>query len=132
MTIQSFYPVSKITNFAEFYSNATKYRTPYFLTYMSFKKNQSKEGGGVFFAVVTSKKGVHKRAVKRNRARRRIKNAFMIYLKTAKFPLAIDIQVLFMANRSVLEATWEDLLAAVQIAMHKVISRGHFILEAKG
>ena len=130
MIIPSFYPVSKITNFAEFYSNASKYRTTYFLTYMSFKKTED-EKGSLNFAVVTSKKGVHKRAVKRNRARRRLKYAFIHYIKTAQLPLGIEIQVLFMANRSVLEADWDDLLTAVQNAMQKVISRGCSNLEAK-
>lgn len=130
MIIQSFYPVSKITNFSEFYSNASKYRTAYFLTYMSFKKGKD-EQGSLNFAVVTSKKGVHKRAVKRNRARRRLKCAFRYYLKTAELPLGVDIQVLFMANRTVLDAPWADLLAAVHTAMQKVVSRSGSILEAK-
>ena len=130
MIIQSFLPVSKITNFSEFYSSASKYRTTYFLTYMSFKKNPDVEGS-LKFAVVTSKKGVHKRAVKRNRARRRIKCAFMDYLKTAAFPFGIEIQVLFMANRSVLDATWDELLGAVKIAMQKVLSRSAVFLDDK-
>lgn len=130
MTIQSVLPVSKITNFSEFYSSASKYRTPYFLTYMAFKKNPEAEGV-LKFAVVTSKKGVHKRAVKRNRVRRRIKCAFLDYLKTATFPIGVEIQVLFMANRSVMEASWEELLGAVKFAMQKVLSRCAVILEEK-
>ena len=55
----------------------------------------------------------------------------MHYIKTAQLPLGIEIQVLFMANRSVLEADWDDLLTAVQNAMQKVISRGCSNLEAK-
>lgn len=97
---------------------------------MSFKKKQDAEGT-LKFAVVTSKKGVHKRAVKRNRARRRIKCAFMNYLKTAIFPFGVEIQVLFMANRSVLEATWEELMEAVKVAMQKVLSKCAAVLEDK-
>jgi ribonuclease P protein component len=130
MIFQSILSVSKITNFSEFYSSASKYRTPYFLTYMSIKKKTEAEGG-LKFAVVTSKKGVHKRAVKRNRARRRIKCAFMKYLKTATFPFGIEIQVLFMANRSVLDATWDDLLEFMNVAMQKVLSRCTEVLEDK-
>lgn len=130
MIIQSFLPVSKITNFSEFYSSASKYRTAYFLTYMSFKKNPETKCV-LKFAVVTSKKGVHKRAVKRNRARRRVKSAFMDYLKTANFPFGVEIQVLFMANRSVLEATWDELLGSITVAMQNVLSRCASILEDK-
>ena len=100
MITSTFFSVTKIKNFAEFYASATKFKTRYFLTYMSIKKTHNPRA--LFqFAIVASKKGVHKRAVQRNRARRRLKAALHCYLKNAVLPLGIEIQVLFMANRNV-------------------------------
>ncbi|APJ03962.1 ribonuclease P protein component [Silvanigrella aquatica] len=130
MINQPLQTLSKITNFSEFYSSATRFKTHHFLTYIVCKKNSGCEST-LKFAVVTSKKGVHKRAVKRNRARRRLKNAFLNYLKTATFPPGVEIQVLFMANRSVLDAPWEKLLGTVHIAMQTVRAQCTTTLEVK-
>jgi len=121
MITSTFFSVTKIKNFAEFYASATKFKTRYFLTYMSIRKTHNPRT--LFqFAIVASKKGVHKRAVQRNRARRRLKAALQCYLKNAVLPLGIEIQVLFMANRTVLDAKWEDLYEIVQNAIQKVLA----------
>ncbi|KAB8033312.1 ribonuclease P protein component [Fluviispira multicolorata] len=130
MCSEAILTISKITNFSEFYANATKSRSEYFLTYMSFHK-RSDANKSFKFAIVASKKGVHKRAVKRNRVRRRLKNALNQCLKSFELPSGIDIQLLFMANRNVLEAPWEDLLKAINYALQKSVKKCSFTLEQK-
>lgn len=120
MIIPNDIPVSKITNFNDFYSRSSKYKTNYFITYFSIAKSE-KTVGDIKFAVAASKKGVHKRAVKRNRVRRRIKHAFKDYLRTLIMPPGIELQLLFMASRLALEVKWEQLLEAINIAMQKVL-----------
>ncbi len=125
---------SKIINFSDFYQQAKKIRTDYFLLYYSLKKAEK-----IFsfkYAVVTSKKRVHKKAVHRNRVRRRLKSAFLSFSAlcaqhVAKLPFTVEIQVLFMANKEVLQATWPELLMTVEAALLKIFSKCPKFLEKK-
>lgn len=122
------FSVEKIENFSSFFDSAAKFRTNFFLFY--YKKEKSTLSHGVLkYAVLSSKKGVHKRAVKRNKARRRIRHALFAVLKTLDLPAEVAINVLFMANRSVLTAQWERLLQEVSAALVKILAEKEKNLE---
>jgi ribonuclease P protein component len=119
MTEQKKLSVKKIENFKKFYENSVKLRSKHYLLYY---KTVSSPGeavsspgltrgstSSVSFAAVASKKGVSKSAVKRNRAKRRLKNAFFEYMKTAENKNSKEINLVFMANRSVLHCEWSEL-----------------------
>lgn len=116
--------VSKITNFNKFYKSARKSRFECFLTYTICDKAEC-QGSSILFAVVASKKGVHKRAVKRNRVRRRLKNAFFYCLKNLQIPEGIELQILFMANRNVLEVPWNSLIDKMSQVLTGAFERCH-------
>ncbi len=99
--------VEKIENFPTFFENALKYRTNLFLFYYKLEKS-SLADAKLKYAVISSKKGVHKLAVKRNKARRRIRHALFFILKSLDLPAEVAIDVIFMANRSVLTAPWSN------------------------
>ncbi|WP_186644931.1 ribonuclease P protein component [Fluviispira vulneris] len=122
--------IAKITHFSEFYAKAVKSRSEFFLTYMTFSKC-SLDQKLLKFAVVASKKGVHKRAVKRNRVRRRLKNALNQCLKSFEIPAGNEIQLLFMANRNVLEVPWDDLLKAINTTLQKALKKCQSTQEEK-
>jgi len=62
------------------------------------------------YCVLASKKGVSKKAVIRNRARRRVKAAFQIFFTSHELPLSMVIQV----HQNALSCPWEDLLKDVE------------------
>lgn len=96
--------VNKIESFKRFYEGSTKLRHKHYLVYYKM----GGQTGDISFAAVASKKGVSKSAVKRNRAKRRIKNAFFEYLKEKQLPVK-GIDLVFMANRSTLFCEWSEL-----------------------
>lgn len=99
--------VKKIENFKKFYENSVKLRSKHYLLY--YKTKPAEPDSAVSFAAIASKKGVSKSAVKRNRAKRRLKNAFFEYMKTAENKNSKEINLVFMANRSVLHCEWSEL-----------------------
>lgn len=113
--------VEKIENFPTFFENALKYRTNLFLFYYKLEKS-SLADAKLKYAVISSKKGVHKLAVKRNKARRRIRHALFFILKSLDLPAEVAIDVIFMANRSVLSAPWEQLLQEISSVLLKILA----------
>ncbi len=79
--------IAKIENFQKFYDKAQKRRGKYFTAYFSLNKSDLiEESPSIRIAVVASKKGVDKRATRRNTAKRR----FRIGLRNAIATFALD------------------------------------------
>jgi ribonuclease P protein component len=65
--------------------------------------------------VLASKKGVDKRAVLRNRAKRRLRVAQRLILETHPLPpCSPSVRWVIMAGRGTLKATWPDILKEVE------------------
>ncbi|MGY3804780.1 ribonuclease P protein component [Pigmentibacter ruber] len=118
MQNQTNFLIEKIENFSLFFEKARKIKTNSFLFY--FQINNSPTQCSVLkYAIISSKKGVHKRAVKRNKARRRIRHALFSVLKTFDLPSEVALDIVFMANRSVLSVNWEQLLEEISLILKK-------------
>ncbi|WGL60103.1 ribonuclease P protein component [Pigmentibacter sp. JX0631] len=130
MQNQTNFLIEKIENFSLFFEKARKIKTNYFLFY--FQVNNSLIDSSVLkYAIISSKKGVHKRAVKRNKARRRIRHALFSVLKTFDLPSEIALDIVFMANRSVLSVTWEQLLEEISLILQKSLKEKEKGFERK-
>lgn len=111
--------VEKIKNFKRFYDQASKVRAKHYLFFhtaakaeegdLSCPQSGEQKEPKLAFAMVASKKGVSKSAVKRNRAKRRLKHAFLQILRDRQTDIKTDVQVVFMANKSVLQCQWQEL-----------------------
>ena len=112
--------IQKVKKFKEFYSTAKKVRGKHFNSFVSSKITTS-DLPTLCFAVVASKKGVDKRAVNRNRAKRRLKAAFNLSLKQlAEASSGSELKsgtLVFMANRSAVSCDWGELQKEVYLGV---------------
>ena len=108
--------------FQKFFNKSKKLRGRHFNTFVFPKDSEQEEGLELSYMVLASKKGVHKRAVKRNRAKRRIKAAVLEFLKENQGLNDLPYHIGFMAYRTSLECPWEEITSDVQetlIRIHK-------------
>jgi ribonuclease P protein component len=122
--------VEKIKDFKAFFGLARKRKSQAFSLYYvkgeQDKKTElvSSKAGSLSFGVIASKKGVSKKAVHRNRVKRRLRSAFRDALKSTDLPSNREIQLVFFANRCLLEAKWKNLTESVTHAMQVVLEDG--------
>lgn len=122
--------VEKIKDFKTFFGFARKRKSHDFSLYYvkgaaspteNNKVPNPKASPQIRFGVIASKKGVSKKAVHRNRVKRRLRAAFSIALKSTQSPANCDVQLVFFANRAVLKSKWENLTESVAHAMQAVL-----------
>lgn len=118
----------KIKDFKSFYAEAERSRGRHVLTYSRTKANDP--CGQIALAVVASKKGVDKRAVRRNRVKRRLRAAMALVLKVRQSTEQNEssttipaIEWCLTGNRSVLNTGWNELLEEVSAVWARIESK---------
>lgn len=106
--------IAKIENFQNFYDKAQKRRGKYFTAYFYQNKSDIIEGSpNIRIAVVASKKGVDKRATRRNTAKRRfrigLRNAIATFASDKHNPPLQSFDWVVSAQRGSVGITLEEL-----------------------
>lgn len=91
---------------SSFFKKARKFRFQHFLLYQETIPGPGRQ---IQYAVIASKKGVDKRATRRNRAKRRLLAAVRNLPHTAQVSWAGTRQWVLMANRSAIHCDWSQL-----------------------
>lgn len=102
--------LTKSSEFAYVYHQKRSVANSLLILYVGYKKRDESNPTRVGFIVG---KKVHKRAVKRNHAKRLIREAYKIMRKNEKFPLSSYQQIIFIARPAIVDADYKQVYNAV-------------------
>lgn len=118
--------VEKLSNFKEVFDKGQKYKTStsHIIFLLERAPNEPHPNRKIYFGVLALKKIVGKKAVDRNKAKRRFKHAFRECLKKEHFINEMDIKIIALTNKNTLSCAWPQLLSDIERAFKFINKEG--------
>ena len=111
------YPPEKVKDFKKIFNNGKKFKTSTSQVIVLIEKNLETKSK-VSFGILALKKIVGKKAVCRNKAKRRYRNGLFSVLKTTALEDGFHIQFIALTNKNTLNAPWEQVLSDIEKELH--------------
>ena len=103
----------KIQDFKEVFDKGKKFKTfsSQLIVYLEKLESQNYK---ISLGVLALKKIVGKKAVSRNKAKRRFKNGFLEALKAVQIENGFHIKIVALTNKNTLSCQWADILSDIK------------------